>query len=196
MKQEFITAAEQLSREYLVKARKDKTTLFVGDSFFDKRYFWTDFEATFLGCDAVCAGIGSTTTYDWAELFPKYFSAVPPKNLVINLGTNNFYDVLDTAEVAQINLQNLLTSFCGLLPQTNVYYFSISQRLDKRFAVEVSQTNAVMKEWCVKHGVTFVDVESLLTEDLLLDGVHPVLQAYGKVFLRQLSQCGCVIEKL
>ena len=62
MKQEFLIAAQEFAEEYRKRANKDKTTLFIGDSFFDKRYFWTDFEEVFAGKDAFCAGISSTTT--------------------------------------------------------------------------------------------------------------------------------------
>ena len=102
MKQEFLIAAQEFAEEYRKRANKDKTTLFIGDSFFDKRYFWTDFEEVFAGKDAFCAGISSTTTYEWEEFFPKYFTKIPPKNLVVNLGTNNFYDVFDSAQTFRL----------------------------------------------------------------------------------------------
>ena len=70
------------------------------NSFFDNRDYWTDFYERFAGKDAICAGIGGTTTYDW-EFFVKSFSKQPaPKNIVVNLGTNNFYDDGDTVEEA------------------------------------------------------------------------------------------------
>ena len=161
-----------------------------------RSYFWTDFEEVFAGKDAFCAGIGSTTTYEWEELFPMCFAAVPPKNLIVNLGTNNFYDVHDSAETAQQNLKRLLKLFRTSLPETNIYYFAISQRTDERYRQEVSLTNAVLQEWCAKNGVAFLNTEREITADMLRDGVHPLLQVYKQVYVPFLLHAGCIIENL
>lgn len=196
MKQEFLIAAQEFAEEYRKRANRNRTTLFLGDSFFDRRYFWTDFEEVFAGKDAFCAGIGSTTTYEWEELFSKCFAAVPPKNLIVNLGTNNFYDVHDSAETAQKNLKRLLKLFRTSLPETNIYYFAISQRTDERYRQEVSLTNAVLQEWCAKNGVAFLNTEREITADMLRDGVHPLLQVYKQVYVPFLLHAGCIIENL
>lgn len=196
MKQEFLIAAQEFAEEYRKRANRNGTTLFLGDSFFDRRYFWTDFEEVFAGKDAFCAGIGSTTTYEWEELFSKYFAAVPPKNLIVNLGTNNFYDVHDSAETVQQNLKRLLKLFRTSLSETNIYYFAISQRTDERYRQEVSLTNAVLQEWCAKNGVAFLNTEREITADMLRDGVHPLLQVYKQVYVPFLLHAGCIIENL
>ena len=196
MRQEFLTAAQEFAEEYSKRANRNKTTLFLGDSFFDRRYFWTDFGETFAGKDAFCAGIGSTTTYEWEELFPKYFAAVPPKNLVVNLGTNNFYDVHDSAEAAQQNLKRLLKLLSASLPEANIYYFAISQRTDERYRREVSLSNAVLREWCAENGVAFLDTEREITAEMLRDGMHPLLYVYQQVFIPFLMRANCVVENL
>lgn len=196
MKQEFLIAAQEFAEEYRKRANRNKTTLFLGDSFFDRRYFWTDFDEVFAGKDAFCAGIGSTTTYEWEELFPMYFAAVPPKNLIVNLGTNNFYDVHESAETAQKNLKRLLKLLSTSLSETNIYYFAISQRTDERFGKEVSLTNAVIKQWCAENGIVFLDTENEMTAEKLRDGVHPLLHVYKQVYVPYLMRGGCVIENL
>lgn len=196
MKQEFIEAARQFSQEYRKQANKDKTTLFIGDSFFDKRYFWTDFDETFSGKDAFCAGISSTTTYEWEEIFPQYFAKIPPKNLVVNIGTNNFYDVFDSVQTAQKNLKRLLLLFRDGVADANIFYFAVSQRTDERFREEVSLINAVIKEWCENNGIEFLDTENEMTAEKLRDGVHPLLHVYKQVYVPYLMRGGCVIENL
>lgn len=196
MKQEFIEAARQFSQEYRKQANKDKTTLFLGDSFFDKRYFWTDFDETFAGKDAFCAGISSTTTYEWEEVFPKYFAKIPPKNLVVNIGTNNFYDAFDSAQTAQKNLKRLLFIFRDGAPDAKIFYFAVSQRTDGRFEKEVSLTNAALKEWCAQNGIVFLDTEKAMTAEKLRDGVHPLLHVYKQVYVPYLMRGGCVMENL
>ena len=194
MKQEFLIAAQEFAEEYRKRANKDKTTLFIGDSFFDKRYFWTDFEEVFAGKDAFCAGISSTTTYEWEEFFPKYFTKIPPKNLVVNLGTNNFYDVFDSAQTAQKNLKRLLLLFRDGVPDASIFYFAVSQRADKRFRKEVSLTNAVIKQWCAENGIVFLDTENEMTAEKLRDGVHPLLHVYKQVYVPFLLHAGCIID--
>lgn len=187
--------AKELKTKWEQEGNDNKTTLFIGDSFFDVRNFWTNFYTTYKTKDAICAGIGSTTTYDWeqyAEMFLKY---TKPKNIVIHLGTNNLYTDGDSSETLTENLQRLFTLIHSILPDTNIYYFAITQRSNTAHQAEASQTNAAMKEWCEGYfWITFLDTEKSLTADMLKDGVHPKLEHYS-VFTKALENSDIVMER-
>ena len=60
-----------LSSQWNNEAEDGKTTVFIGDSFFDTRWFWKDFYQTYAGKDALCLGISATTSYDWEKFLLK-----------------------------------------------------------------------------------------------------------------------------
>lgn len=172
-----------------------KTTLFIGDSFFDVRYFWTDFYGAYAGKDAICAGISGATTYDWEQYAETFLRQTAPKNLVVNLGTNNFYDDHDSSETATESLQRMFTLIHSILPDTKIYYFAITQRSDTSYKTGVSETNAAMKAWCEGYSfITFLDTEQALTVSTLLDdGIHPKLETYS-VFTGALEESKIEME--
>lgn len=172
-----------------------KTTLFIGDSFFDVRYFWTDFYGAYAGKDAICAGISGATTYDWEQYAETFLRQTAPKNLVVNLGTNNFYDDHDSSETATESLQRMFTLIRSILPDTKIYYFAITQRSDTSYKTGVSETNAAMKAWCEGYSfITFLDTEQALTVGTLLeDGIHPKLETYS-VFMGALAESKIEME--
>lgn len=173
------------------------TTLFIGDSFFDVRYFWTNFyDHYYGGNDAVLAGIGSTTTYDWEQYLPKLVQKVQPKNLVINLGTNNLFDDNEDAQTASESLQRLLHVIHTACPDTNVYYFSIIKRSnDTNKHKQIAQVNDVIKNQYSrgKDWFTFIDVYDEIGFDKIKDDtIHPKLETYS-IYVERLEQLGCVV---
>ena len=172
--------AEQLKAKWATDGNADKTTLFIGDSFFDVRNFWTNFYTTYADTDAICAGIGSTTTYDWEQYAETFLQYTAPKNIVVHLGTNNIYSDGDDLQTATENLQRLFMLVHDKLPSAKIYYFAITQRSNTAHETTVSQTNAAMKQWCAGYDwITFLDTEQALTKDMLKDGIHPQLQYYS-----------------
>ncbi len=187
---------EELAQKYSSEGHNGETTVFLGDSFFDERYFFTNFSALFAGEDALCMGISSTTTFDWEQYILAentiLSASMQPKALVVNLGTNNFYDdKRSTADTAS-DLQRLFTLMHDRMPDTHIYYFSIAQRLDTAFAGNVSAVNDRMEEWCrYKDWITFLDVEEQVTTDKLRDDhVHPLPETYRDIYLPALRDAG------
>lgn len=187
---------EELAQKYASQGHNGETTVFIGDSFFDERYFFTNFSALFAGEDALCMGISSTTTFDWEQYILAentiLSASMQPKALVVNLGTNNFYDdKRSTADTAS-DLQRLFTLMHDRMPDTHIYYFSIAQRLDTAFAGNVSAVNDRMEEWCrYKDWITFLDVEEQVTTDKLRDDhVHPLPETYRDIYLPALRDAG------
>lgn len=187
---------EELAQKYASQGHNGETTVFIGDSFFDERYFFTNFSALFAGEDALCMGISSTTTFDWEQYILAentiLSASMQPKALVVSLGTNNFYDdKRSTADTAS-DLQRLFTLMHDRMPDTHIYYFSIAQRLDTAFAGNVSAVNDRMEEWCrYKDWITFLDVEEQVTTDKLRDDhVHPLPETYRDIYLPALRDAG------
>ena len=187
---------EELAQKYASQGHNGETTVFLGDSFFDERYFFTNFSALLAGEDALCMGISSTTTFDWEQYILAentiLSASMQPKALVVNLGTNNFYDdKRSTADTAS-DLQRLFTLMHDRMPDTHIYYFSIAQRLDTTFAGNVSAVNDRMEEWCrYKDWITFLDVEEQVTvEKLRDDHVHPLPETYRDIYLPALRDAG------
>ena len=193
--QEKTDYANQMKSKWNTDGDDGKTTLFIGDSFFDVRYFWTNFYSVYAEKYAICAGISGATTYDWEQYAETFLRQTAPKNLVVNLGTNNFYDDHDSSETATESLQRMFTLIHDILPDTNIYYFAITQRSDTSYKSGVSETNAAMKAWCEGYSwMTFLDTEQALTVGTLLeDGIHPKLETYN-VFMGALAQSKIEIE--
>ncbi len=187
--------ANQMKSKWNTDGNDGKTTLFIGDSFFDVRYFWTNFYSLYAGKDAICAGISGATTYDWEQYAETFLRQTAPKNLVVNLGTNNFYDDHDSSETATESLQRMFTLIHSILPDTKIYYFAITQRSDTSYKTGVSETNAAMKAWCEGYSfITFLDTEQALTVGTLLeDGIHPKLETYS-VFMGALAESKIEME--
>ncbi len=196
---QYLNTARTHKSRYTGAGTDGKTTLFVGDSFFDTS-FWSDFYSDcYVGMDALCCGISATTSYDWERfmLDGVFLTNMNPKNVVVDLGTNNFYDDKATLEETIENMQRLFTLMHVNLPDADIWYFSVAQRVYTDYSSEVSALNDAMQEWCeYKDWITFIDVEGLLSEMYLRDdGVHPSIGAYKDIYMVQLEYAGCVIEE-
>ena len=186
--------AQDLQARWQQDGTDGMTTLFIGDSFFDVRSFWTDFYATYWGKDALCFGIGATTTYDWEQYLNGWLGELQPRNVVMHIGTNNVYDDLDDAATATLSLQRMFTLMHGMMPGTRVYYFGISQRAyDAAKQDIVAQVNEQMQAWCARRSwITYIDTPSQLTADMLKDGIHPKLEYYH-IFTDALAETDIVM---
>ena len=203
----FIKYARQLGQGHEIDGQgnllntisvTNNTTVFIGDSFFDRRYFWTDFYSDDMsGKDALLAGIGSTRTDHWSELADEIFALFgkkSPKNIVIHLGTNDIGSG-STTKMTTTSLQNLFKQLHKKYPNTNIYYFGITDRYDHtQLRKTIAETNSKISAWCAdKDYITYIDTPSLITKDMLMsDNLHPKLETYS-VFTDALKKAGCVI---
>ncbi len=196
--------AEENAEDFALNGNDGTTTLFIGDSFFDVA-FWNNFYTDLAGKDAVIGGIGGSTTDDWYH-YSKFGlfldgSGVAPKNIVVNLGNNDYFNDGLTAEQA---LENY-TAYFGLLrehyPDTNFYIFSTVARTgsytNANAAAEVAEGNSLLDAWCAgKDWITFIDITGLIPTSGLYDGIHPNDEYYNTVYLAKLLEAGCVIEDI
>lgn len=181
--------------KYATDGENGKTTVFIGDSFFDtKEGFWSDFyNAISDQYNALSFGVGGSTTFDWENFISRgYLDGMNPKNLVVNLGTNNFGGDNCTVDETAECLQRLFTLLHEKMPETQIYYFSIAQRYDTlNHSLSISSCNDLMKEWCeYKDWITFVDVEDKLSSVDLKDGLHPKNETYRSVYIAALEKAG------
>ncbi len=173
------------------------TTLFIGDSFFDTRFFWTEFYKTFEGTNAISLGISSTATYDWEVLADDGLSKavfggtaneipllknIKPKNLVVNIGTNNVWMENAAAEETLNSLQRLFTMLHGKMPDTKIYYYGMAPRGQDTGKTEIMNSiNARMKAWCnARKWIKYINTcDKLTLADLNDDMIHPKAETYA-----------------
>ncbi len=195
-------SARSRADEYEARGNNGKTTLVIGDSFFDIA-FWDKFYTDLAGKDAIIAGIGGTTAHDWMSYikYDLFLNGIAPKNLVINIGNNDIFNDGLTAQEAAAQFQELIEKLHEMMPQTNIYLFSITGRsggyTNATAKANMEGTNAAMKAWCgeaAQSYVTFVDIAAQMTADKLYDNIHPKDEYYSSIFLPALLDAGCVIE--
>ncbi len=180
----------------------ENTTVFIGDSFFDPS-FWNNFAIDLTAKDAKIYGIGGSTTEDWyhyAELDALLGgSGVAPKNIVVNLGNNDYYNDGLTAEEALENYIAYYTLLHENYPNASIYAFSTVARTGS-FAnataeAELTEGNSLLSAWCAEQDyITFIDITGLIPSGGLYDGIHPYDEYYNSVYLAKLIEAGCVIE--
>lgn len=182
-----------------------KTTLFIGDSFFDIDFF-SAFYQFYGDYDALCLGIGGTTSHQWEMFFDKdgvystgkygQYAGIAPKNIVVQLGNNNIYNDQSDDEQAAIDVQRFFTFLHGQLPQTKIYYFGVTPRNMAMSSWEktVKNFNARMDTFCApKSWITFLDTGDKMTYDKLKDNIHPKPAEY-KIFVDALEDAGLELE--
>ena len=182
--------------DWNAKGTAGKSTLFIGDSFFDLRYgFGSNFYSDLAGKDAVNGGISGTVAQEWeGGYYDVYLSKTAPKNLVINLGTNNLGSG-ENVETAFINLQRMMLFFhsCDNLKDTQIYWFTVAPRGDINKSNEIVALNKKMTKWCAAlDWVTCVPVYDLLDikTHLKADKLHPLASTYTSIYLPQLAAAG------
>lgn len=175
----------------------ENTTLFIGDSFFDVRWFWTNFYTTYAGKDAILAGSGGATTYDWEQYAHTFLKEAQPKQIVVTVGTNNLYDDQEDAETAYESLQRMFQVIHSILPETQIYYFSIVHRYNLNDFNKISTVNGCMRDqFCAgKDWIKFIDVSGQVSFDRMMsDKIHPLLETYS-VYVNALDAAGLVLSE-
>ncbi len=189
---------------YDLKGTDNKTTIFIGDSFFDPICF-TLFDEYYEGKDALCFGISASTTQTWELLFKdlngdrnytdnSYFANMKPKNVVIQLGNNNIYNDKRSADDAAKDIQALLTLIHGMLGDSKIYLFAVTPRNEEYLRSNTLKLNKIMKRYSIgRTWLIYLDTNDLMTPDKLSDGIHPDPEQYY-IFVDALEKAGIEIE--
>ncbi len=200
---------ESLMQSYLTKWETERSSekggvLFVGDSFFDTRYFWTDFYSNprLVGKNALCFGVSSSTTTDWEIASERIVYPLEPKAIVIHCGTNNIFDDRKNASAALADIERLVGLYlenteatvylCGIEPRTgsgdasgNATAKQVNEGL---IAYCGEQTRVVYLNspvFCFVGG----DIDGAIDTNFFRDTVHPKLEKYD-LYLNALETLG------
>ncbi|MCM1441399.1 MAG: SGNH/GDSL hydrolase family protein [Roseburia sp.] len=191
------TRVNNFENEWKQEGRNKSTTLFIGDSFFDCTGFWKTFYTDYEGKDALCWGIGSTTTYSWETICDKLLYKTAPKNVVMHCGTNCVYDIKESADNIVSSLERLFTMMRSAMPSTNFYWLNITKRFNGDTEKEsiAEEVNARFTEWAKgRKWLTVIDTRSKLKIDnIQLDGVHPNASGYEKI-VNEIANSGIKIN--
>ena len=202
--QDFIEYARALGQRYENGTGSDKidvtgnTTVFIGDSFFERKRFWTKFYTDdYPAGDVFLAGIGSTTTAHWKHLTDIVFKAFgdeSPKNIVMHLGTNDLWPDTATADDVVNGLKALFDQLHAKYPSTPIYYFGITHRGDRSAADRIDAANGAIRSYAeATEYLTYINTPAKITADMLnADKLHPKAETYT-IFVRELAKAGCVI---
>ena len=194
--------AAGFGNEWETYANDGKTTLFIGDSFFDYGTqagidgYWTNFYDSnhYQDDDALLLGMSGATTYDWERVLYEFWlkdTQKSPKNIIMHIGTNNTGDDFEDGETAFKAIQRLSLALHDRFPEANIYWFKISPRTDITYnAVHNETANSLMETWCsTKDWITCLTTSYVLGSDgvpTLPDGVHPHPDTYY-IFTQQVG---------
>lgn len=189
------TYKETLKEDWENEGERKNITLFIGDSFFDTRSFWSNFYSDLSEYKVKSFGIGSTTSYDWEIFEQELIRPYKPKNIVIHIGSNNVFDDNRPAFETVDALKRLFTLIKGNLPDTPIYFFGIPKRLnsDAKNAI-VLEVNEKINQWCAKRDwITYLNTPLLIQDHMLKDGVH-IYQQYYSIYINELLNSGIALE--
>jgi len=188
---------------------KNDLTLYIGDSFFDYRnFFTTAFNGLYSGANADTWGISSSLTRQWIYFAQKTY-ALNPKNIVIHIGTNDIFDdygpnrsnLVNSAPAGSANyntivneitnrLKTLFNNYHSNLPNTKLYWYSIEPRLYNStlgtYGNAIAEAiNSNIKTFATSNSswLTYLDSCSIFKADtsLYFDDVHPNVAGYIKM---------------
>ena len=117
-----------------------------------------------------------------------------PRKIFVGCGINDVSHKLSNKEVAA-RVQRLLTEIIRQSPHSQVYYFSllpINESFGRWKSLngrtnDIPIINRMMEAWCLKNGITYIDVFShmtmqgsnILRNELSVDGLHLSEEGYS-----------------
>ena len=204
----FYTSKEHFLQEQISRNVKPGGTVFAGDSFFDPRDFWTNFYSDVEG-DSFITGIGRTAIMDWMCLSEKLIYDLKPANVVLHIGSNDFWDepYLNPNQVYS-QFKNFIEDIHANLPNAHIYYFGVENRTYAMPRIDMDKTieylatyNAKVENWCTERDyITYLDSPSYFTNEdgsckseMFKDGVHPNNEEY-EFYVKALIEAGLDVK--
>ena len=189
-------------------------TLFAGDSFFDYRYFWTNFYGDIEG-DTYITGIGATTIEGWMCYAERLIYDVKPANVVLHIGSNDFWDIHRNANQVYSSYKKFIEDIHANLPDAHIYYFGVENRTysmpqyggwddPNALAISIEQLatfNKKAADYAAERDyLTFLDSPSYFTNEdgsckseMFKDGVHPNNEEY-EFYVKALIEAGLDVK--
>lgn len=181
-------------------------TLFVGDSFFDG--FFGTFANYYANKNAFRWGVSSSTLSDWLIISERVVYPFEPANIVVTLGTNDYYDDGKSANQIITMAKELVNAYHANVPNAKVYYFGIAPRKLDSGAVrdgwsEIKKVNAALSEYAEANDwLVFIDTapwcftddaQTTIKTSFYKDNVHPSDASYA-LYVQALSDAGMVVK--
>lgn len=210
----FYTSRDYFLQEQINRNVQPGCTVFAGDSFFDQRAFWTNFYSDVEG-DAFITGIGSTAMMDWMCLAEKLIYDLKPANVVLHIGSNDFWDVHLNSNQAYSQFKQLINDIHANLPDAHIYYFGVENRTysmpqyggwddPNALAISIEQLatfNKKAADYAAERDyLTFLDSPSYFTNEdgsckaeMFKDGVHPNNEEY-EFYVKALIEAGLDVK--
>lgn len=189
-------------------------TLFAGDSFFDYRYFWTNFYSDMEG-DIYNTGIGATNIDGWLCYAERLIYNLKPANVVLHIGSNDFWDLHKNSNQVYSAFKKFMDDIHENLPDAHIYYFGVENRTyampqcgDWQDAEALAKSIEYLKDfnekaaaYCAERDyLTFLDSPSYFTNEngsckaeMFKDGVHPNNEEY-EFYVKSLVEAGLDVK--
>lgn len=177
----YLLKTDAADLDAIATAPQPKTSvLYFGDSFVDM-YHWKTFEEDVNDANAVNVGIGGTKIQQWIDHFDDYILRYNPEKVVVHIGVNDI-DGGTSGEAAYALLEELFALFAEKLPNTEIYYISVSPSVN--YWARHEEVDAVNERVAVlsasNENLHFIDLASELynedrsyvREELYADGLH------------------------
>lgn len=170
--------------------RKEDNIVFLGDSIMD----WYPIEEIFGDLPIVKSGIAGYETDDILSRMDEMVYRYNPTKVFLLIGTNDLKRDEDKTKETANKIIEILNNIKTKRPMTKLYYQSIYpvnrnlSAAEERFNDEIQEVNKILKEYCSKNNVTYIDMydeladnEGNFKESLTKDGLHPNDLGYARI---------------
>ena len=164
--------------------------LFLGDSITE----WYPIKDIYGDLPIVGSGKAGYETKDLLDRMEDMAYAYNPTKVILLIGTNDLkYDEDDEEKVAE-NIKEIIEKIKKNRPMAKIYYQSIYPvnrslgATEERYNDEIDEVNNIIKEYCQKNGVVYIDMNKELRNDngdfdkkYAKDGLHPNALGYARI---------------
>lgn len=170
--------------------RKEDNIVFLGDSIMD----WYPIEEIYGDLPIVKSGIAGYETDDILSRMDEMVYRYNPTKVFLLIGTNDLKRDEDKTKETANKIIEILNNIKTKRPKTKLYYQSIYpvnrnlSAAEERYNDEIQEVNKILKEYCSKNNVTYIDMydeladnEGNFKESLTKDGLHPNDLGYARI---------------
>lgn len=170
--------------------KKEENVVFLGDSIMD----WYPIEEIFGSLPIVRSGVAGYETNDILSRLNDMVYKYNPTKVFLLIGTNDLKTDEDKTQETANKIIEIMNNIKAKRPMTKIYYQSIypvNRNLsgaEERYNDEIKDVNTIVKEYCDKNNVTYINMFDELTdskgnfrESLTRDGLHPNDLGYARI---------------
>ena len=170
--------------------RKEDNIVFLGDSIMD----WYPISDIYGTLPIVKSGIAGYETDDILSRLDDMVYKYNPTKVFLLIGTNDLKTDEDKTKETANNIIEIMNNIKAKRPMTKLYFQSIypvnrnMSGAEERYNDEIKDVNRIVKEYCDKNNVTYINMFDELTDDkgnfkesLTRDGLHPNDLGYARI---------------